>query len=181
MNRRDDYRPGAAAQADVRQEGDRWRLVLVRELRHSPQAVWAALTDPAQLREWAPFDADRALDAPGPAQLSTVGMPTPQVSDAVVTRADAPHVLEYDWGGNAMRWQLQPHASGTRLTLEHVVDRQFLSMGAAGWHICFDVLERFLAGEPIGRIVAGDAMKFDWPRLNTEYAARFGLEAPPPR
>jgi hypothetical protein len=25
-------------------------------------------------------------------------------------------------------------------------------MGAAGWHVCFDVLERALAGHPIGRI-----------------------------
>ena len=51
-------------------------------------------------------------------------------------------------------------------------------MGAAGWHICFDVLARFLSGDPVGRIVAGDAMKFGWPRLNAEYAKQFGIEAP---
>jgi hypothetical protein len=48
-------------------------------------------------------------------------------------------------------------------------------MGAAGWHICLDVLDRLLADHPIGRIVAGEAMKFEWPRLNTEYAKQFGL------
>jgi hypothetical protein len=32
-------------------------------------------------------------------------------------------------------------------------------MGAAGWHI-FDVLERLLAGRPIGRIVGAEAKKF---------------------
>jgi hypothetical protein len=49
-------------------------------------------------------------------------------------------------------------------------------MGAAGWHVCFDVLDRFLAGPPIGRIVAGDAMKFDgWRRLHAEYAEQFGI------
>jgi len=32
--------------------------------------------------------------------------------------------------------------------------------GAAGWHICFDVLERLLAGRPIGRIVGAEALKF---------------------
>jgi len=32
---------------------------------------------------------------------------------------------------------------------------------------------RLLAGEPIGRIVGGDAMKFGgWQRLNAEYAKR---------
>jgi hypothetical protein len=48
-------------------------------------------------------------------------------------------------------------------------------MGAAGWHICLDVLDRLVGDEPIGRIVGGEAMKFGWPRLNEEYAKRFGI------
>jgi hypothetical protein len=40
------------------------------------------------------------------------------------------------------------------------------------------VLDRLLAEEPLGRIVGGEAMKFDWPRLNTEYAKQFGMESP---
>jgi hypothetical protein len=52
-------------------------------------------------------------------------------------------------------------------------------MGAAGWHICFDVLDRLLAGQPIGRTVGPEAMKFGgWRRLNTEYAKQFGIEKP---
>ena len=70
MSSREKYAPGAAAGAEVRKEGDTWTLVLVRELRHSPTKVWQALTDPAQLREWAPFDADRNLGATGPVKLS---------------------------------------------------------------------------------------------------------------
>ncbi|HTM44899.1 MAG TPA: hypothetical protein VL137_08090, partial [Polyangiaceae bacterium] len=133
-------------------------------------------TDPVHLQEWAPFDADRSLETEGPVKLSTVGTPKPQVDETRVTRAQAPSLLEYAWGGNAMRWQLEATPSGTRLTLWHNIDRNFIAMGAAGWHICFDVMERFLAGTPIGRIVGGDAMKFEWPRLNNEYAAQFGIE-----
>jgi hypothetical protein len=59
--------------------------------------------------------------------------------------------------------------------LWHNIDRRFISMGAAGWHICFDVLDHNLSGSPLGRIVGADAMKFDWQRLNTEYAKQFGL------
>lgn len=175
MNSRDSYKPGPAAGAEIRKEGDKWTLVLVRELRHSSEKVWQALTDPASLREWAPFDADHSLASVGPVKLSTVGMPTPQVSDTHVTRADAPNVLEYRWGDNDLRWQLEALGNGTRLTLWHNIDRNFISMGAAGWHICLDVLDHFVANDPLGRIVAGDAMKFDWPRLNTEYAKQFGL------
>ncbi|HEV8502391.1 MAG TPA: SRPBCC family protein [Casimicrobiaceae bacterium] len=183
MRGREHYRPGPAAGAEVRKEGERWTLVLTRELRHPPQAVWQALTDPAELGEWAPFDADRSLAAVGPVQLTTVGTPTPQTSNSQVTRVEAPKLLEYRWGGNDVRWQLEPLGDGTRLTLWHSIDRGFIAMGAAGWHICLDVLDRLLAGEPLGRIVGGDAMKFEWPRLNVEYAKQFGVDPPvwPPK
>ena len=175
MSNRDEYMPGPAAGAEVRKDGEKWTLVLVRELRHPPEKVWKALTDPASLREWAPFDADRSLAAVGPVRLSTVGTPAPQVSETQVTRAEAPNLLEYRWGDNDMRWQLEPLGDGTRLTLWHNINRGFIAMGAAGWHICLDVLERLVADEPIGRIVGGEAMKFGWPRLNDEYTKQFGL------
>ncbi|MEA3128004.1 MAG: hypothetical protein QOD67_5023 [Caballeronia sp.] len=175
MSNRDQYMPGPAVGAEVRKDGEKWTLILVRELRHPPEKVWKALTDPASLREWAPFDADRSLTSVGPVKLSTVGTPTPQISESQVTRAEEPNLLEYRWGENDMRWLLEPLGDGTRLTLWHNIDRGFISMGAAGWHICLDVLDRLVAGDPIGRIVGGEAMKFGWPRLNAEYAKQFDI------
>ena len=178
MNSRDPYAPGPASGAEVRKDGETWTLVLVRDLSHSPAKVWKALTDPEQLREWAPFDSDRDLGAVGTAHLTTIGAPSAHVTEARVKRADAPRALEYNWGGVDIRWELEPRAgTGTRLTLWTNIDRRFIAMGAAGWHVCFDVLDRFLAGHPIGRIVGPDAMKFDgWKRLNAEYAKQFDAE-----
>jgi uncharacterized protein YndB with AHSA1/START domain len=184
MTDREQYAPGPASGAQVRKDGEKWTLILVRGLRHPPAMVWQALTDPAHLSEWAPFDADRNLAAVGPVKLSMVGTPTPQVFETSVKRAETPRLLEYSWGGSDLRWELEPLDSGTRLTLWHNIDRRFISGGAAGWHICFDILERLLAGEPIGRIVGAGAMKFGgWQRLNAEYAKQFGIEAPnwPPK
>ncbi|HEU4624815.1 MAG TPA: SRPBCC family protein [Steroidobacteraceae bacterium] len=179
MSNRDKYEPGPAAGAEIRKDGENWTLVLARELRHPPAKVWAALTDPAQLREWAPFDANRSLAAVGPVTLTTVGAPTPMVSETRVTRAEAPRLLEFKWGDGDMRWELEPLGSGTRLTLWHSIDHRYIAMGAAGWHICIDVLDRFIGGEPIGRIVGPDAMKFGgWHRLHAEYAKQFGVEMP---
>ena len=70
MSNRDRYAPGPAAGAEVQKEGEKWTLVLVRELRQPPAMVWQALTDPAQLAEWAPFDADRNLGSVGPANAA---------------------------------------------------------------------------------------------------------------
>ena len=180
MTRRDTYTPGPAANAEVRKDGENWTLVLVRELRHPPQKVWQALTDPASLREWAPFDADGSLDKAGATvKLTTVGAPKPHVTETKVTRADAPSMLEYNWGGFDVRWQLEASDGGTRLTLWTSIDHRYIAMGAAGWHICLDVLDHLLGGDPIGRIVGPEAMKFGgWQRLNAEYAKRFGVELP---
>jgi uncharacterized protein YndB with AHSA1/START domain len=173
MNDREQYEPGPARGAEVRKDGEKWTLILIRELRHSPEKVWEALTDPAHLREWAPFETDGSLGTVGTVKLTWVGNPTPL--ETTVTRADAPRVLEY---GDA-RWELESFGGGTRLTLWHKIDRRFISMGAAGWHISLDILDRFLSGTPVGRIAGADALKFSgWQRLNVEYARQFGVETP---
>ena len=161
-----------ATKHQQQKEQDKWTLILVRELRHSPEKVWQALTDPAQLREWAPFDAEGSLGVAGSTvKLTWVGAPAPL--ETKVTRADAPKLLEYD----DMRWELEAIAGGTRLTLWHSIDRRFISWGAAGWHIAFDVLDRLLSGNPVVRIDGAEAMKSDaWQRLRAEYAKQFGAE-----
>ena len=173
MTNREQYTPGPANVARVQKDGEKWTLILVRELRHSPEKVWRALTDPAELREWAPFDVDATLGTVGTVNLTWVGnpmsIPTP------VKKADAPRVLEY----GDTRWELEAIPGGTRLTLWSTIDRRFISMGAAGWQIAFDVLDHLLSGDPIGRFAGADAMKFEgWQRLNVEYAQQFGVELP---
>ena len=181
MNGREHYTPGPAHGARIQKDGEKWTLVLVREFRHSPEKVWQAITDPAHLRQWAPFDADRSLGSAGnKVMLTTVGAPAPLVSETTVTRAEPPGLLEYKWGGFDMRWQLEPLGDGTRLTLWTNIGHRFIAMGAAGWHICFDVLDHLLDGNSLGRMVGPDAMKFGgWQRLNAEYAKQFGIESPP--
>jgi len=77
MTDREQYTPVPASGAEVRKDGEKWTLILVRELRHPPEKVWQALTDPAHLREWAPFDADGGLGTVGTVNLTWVGTPTP--------------------------------------------------------------------------------------------------------
>ena len=168
------YVPGPAYGAQIQKDGEKWTLILVRELRHAPDKVWEALTDPAHLREWAPFVADGSLGRVGAqVNLTWAGSLTPV--ETTVTRADAPEVLEY----GEIRWELEASGGGTRLTLWHRIDRRFIAWGAAGWHIAFDVLDRLLSGTPNGRIAGAGAMQFEgWQRLKAEYARQFGIETP---
>ena len=177
MSNREKYEPSAALKAEVRKDGDTWTLILVRELRHSPAKVWQALTDPKQISEWAPFDADRSLATVGPVKLTTFGTPTPMIAETSVQRAEPEKLLEFTWGGN-LKWELEPAGSGTRLKLWHNIDRRFISWGAAGWHVCFDVLEHLLAGEPLGRIAGPETMKLGaWQQLTAEYGKQLSGES----
>jgi hypothetical protein len=85
MSDREQYTPGPARGAEVRKDGEKWTLILVRELRHSPEQVWQALTDPAQLREWAPFDVDGSLDTAG-TTVSLTWLGAPRAIATRVTR-----------------------------------------------------------------------------------------------
>ena len=176
MTSRERYMPGAADLARVEKDGDAWTLVLVKQLRHAPEKVWQALTDPIQLREWAPFDSDGNLGLAGATvKLSTVGTPAPVISETRIKRADAPRVLEYSWGDRELRWELEDFGGGTRLTLWHNIDRRSIARGAAGWHICLDVLDHALRGKPLGRLVGPETIKFEgWQRLHADYARQFG-------
>jgi len=179
MTDRGQYAPGPATGAQVRKDGEKWTLILARELRHSPEKVWQALTDPAHLREWAPFEVDGNLGTVG-ATVNLTWVGTPRAIETRVKRADPPKALEY----GDIRWELEVSSGGTRLTLWINIDRRFISWGAAGWHVSFDVLERLLAGNPIGRIAGAEAMRFEgWQRLNAEYARQFGIKEPnwPPK
>lgn len=176
---KDEYEPSPLADVNARAGADGWTLVFVRELRHAPEVVWSALTDPAQLKQWAPFDAGRDLGGTGRAIITMAGGPPEETEEMQidVRIAERPKLLEYTWGTDLLRWELQATPQGTRLTLHHTVtDKSWLPKVCAGWHICLDVADRVLQGRPVGRIVGDEAKKHGWDRLNAAYAQQLGVD-----
>lgn len=170
------FDPGPLAEVDVGASDDRWTLVFIRDLRHPPEKVWSALTDPAQLRAWSPYTADRDLGSAGAATLTMIDGDTAEDLPAMVSRAEPPGLLEYTLGTDLLRWELAATGSGTRLTLRHTVqDKDWVPKVAAGWHLCLVVAERLLDGRPIGPIRGNDARNFGWEELNDAYAAKLGI------
>jgi uncharacterized protein YndB with AHSA1/START domain len=158
---------------------DDWTLIFVRQLRQAPAVVWTALTQPDELDQWAPFTAARPLDSPGETVLTLVDGPDRTEIAATVVRAEAPALLEYTWGDDRLRWELEPSGEGTRLTLRHTPARPGTdAMVAAGWHLCLDVLRHLLDGEPIGVIRGRDAMDHGWEDLRDGYAAKLDAAKP---
>src|SRR5262245_46325282 len=132
--------PGPLSPVQVEPAGERWTLVMQRDLRHPPAKVWAALTEPDRLKQWAPFLSDRDLGRSGAATLTMIDGDEEYALPATVQRAEPPHLLVYTWGEDLLRWELAATATGTRLTLRHTLaDRSWAPKIAAGWHLCLMV------------------------------------------
>jgi uncharacterized protein YndB with AHSA1/START domain len=167
------FDPGPLADAVA----DGTTLVFVRDLKHPPERVWAALTDPARLDRWAPFAAARPLDTLGDTTLTMIDGDTREDTPATVRTAEAPTLLEYTWGDDLLRWELEPLGTGTRLTLRHTLaEPEMIAMVAAGWHLCIVVAEHLLDGQPIGVVRGRDALAYGWEDLRAGYAKKFGIE-----
>jgi uncharacterized protein YndB with AHSA1/START domain len=170
-----DFTPGPLADASVAAAGEQWTLIFVRDLPHPPAKVWAALTDPARLDQWAPFAASRDLSRTGETTLTMIDGEVRVDLPVTVLRAEAPALLEYTWGDDLLRWELTPADGGTRLTLRHTLaERDMTPKVAAGWHLCVAVLARLLAGDPVGVIRGQEAKAHGWDELCAGYAEKLG-------
>jgi uncharacterized protein YndB with AHSA1/START domain len=164
------YEPTPIGDVSARQNGERWTLVFVRNLKHPPEKVWAALTDPAQLGKWSPYTTDRNLGSTGDAVITMLDGEASEDMAATVTQAEPVKLLEYTWGGDLLRWELLPTATGTQLTLLHTVeDKEWIAKVAAGWHVCLDVAEHLLDGNEIPPIRGEDAKNYGWTELAEAY------------
>ncbi|MBL7259118.1 SRPBCC family protein [Paractinoplanes lichenicola] len=167
---------GQARDARLEGTGEPWTLVFVREFRQAPPVVWAALTDPAELDQWAPFIPERDLNERGPTTFTMVDGDVREDLPAVVRVVEAPKVLEYTWGEDLLRWELEASGEGTRLTLRHtLIEASDTASVATGWHVCAVVLRHLLDGDPHGVIRGREAEKYGFAELKEAYGKVLGL------
>jgi uncharacterized protein YndB with AHSA1/START domain len=123
-----------------------------RTLAFSAEAVWAALTEPEQLREWL---AEAVVD-PGEGGEVALDFGENGKESGRITAWDPPRVLAYEWGfageggPSHVRFELDvlEEGSATRLTLEHTLLAADMTAGyGAGWHAHLDQLEGHLQGD----------------------------------
>ncbi|HYH30583.1 MAG TPA: SRPBCC family protein [Pseudonocardia sp.] len=115
-------------------------LRMERWLKHPPEKVWRAMTEPERLADWFPARITPELRVGG-AVAFEFG------DDGVVTDLDPPRLIAYTWGGDHLRWELRPEGAGTRLVLVHTFDdRAGAASFGAGWHTCIVALDLALDG-----------------------------------
>jgi uncharacterized protein YndB with AHSA1/START domain len=156
-------------------EGTRPAVRLERRLADPPEVVWRALTDRDELRAWFPCDVIVDGGAWNTGAAITFVFP-PDVIDLTikgeVIEVDEPHVLEYTWGDDRLRFELTARDGGTELVLFDELPASWAARNAAGWQDCLDRLSG--ATNPSG----------DWKTRFDAYAAEFtpriGAQEGPP-
>ena len=149
------------------------RLRLTRRLSHPPDKVWRALTEPDSLAAWFPdtivveswevgsrlrFEHERGLFDPFEGEVLEV---TPL------------RALEFSWGTDRLRFELEPDGEGTQLTLLDTIDELGkAARDGAGWHVCLDQLEHHLSGT-----APGWSTSDRWREVHPRYVEALGPEA----
>jgi uncharacterized protein YndB with AHSA1/START domain len=129
----------------------------VRRLPYPIEAVWSALTDPEQRRQWfGPTTIDGRVD--GAIEMVPTGPAAPVADKRMSGRIlawDPPRLLEHEWRQapiehGVVRYELVQDGEGTMITFTH----RGLGLGNArgflpGTHAYLDRLTAHLAGQPV--------------------------------
>jgi uncharacterized protein YndB with AHSA1/START domain len=160
--------------------GRQHELHFTRTLRHPPEKVWRALTEPAHLQHWFPCEIRGERRQGAPLEFVFDGGDADPIAGVLAVWAP-PTDLEYRWGSERLCFTLADDGEGgTVLTFVNTFDD--LGKGArdaAGWHVCLEALERELADEP-----PITDTRPRWEQVHARYVEAFGPEAstigPPP-
>lgn len=165
---------GAPYGTAARRDG-RVLLRLERRLRHPPERVWRALTDPAELSAWlAAADLEPAAGGGFELRWLNTGDAEPAVARGTITAFDPPRLLELDSDlHGVLRFELAPAPGGTHLvfTGDVEVPEEFVLRVLAGWHVHLDYLDGALGG---ARVDWANWTTARWQVHHDRYAALLG-------
>jgi len=167
----------ATAEAKLEERDGKPALRFERVLRHPPERVWDALTDPDRQFGWHPTPAAIELEVGGRVECLEGGFAGSGSGE--VTAVEPPRLLAYTWVGpdpDHLLWELRPHDEGCLLTLVHTFsERNSAANFGAGWHICLDSLPAALEGSTERPPAGQDEER--WQQLNSGYERSFGIES----
>lgn len=177
----------------IEQSGSKHVLRYERQLDHSVERVWAALTEPEQIRGWLAAADELDLTEGGAIVLRWLNVPDDrqewedrgvELDDdhdpaapirGTITRLEPLHLIEYETDQmGLLRWELRGEGSGCALTFTNTIE---LPEGhppeqtLAGWHIHLDHLDEVLAGGEIDWSNWTEKYMHRWSAIRERYAS----------
>jgi len=151
--------------------GEGWRLVFVRPLAHPADLVWQAVTETEHLKAWFPQPISGDFVEGG---RLTFHSEHDEVGDfhGTVLAVKRPRLLEFTWGEDTLRIEIEPDGDGCILTFsDTITELGKAARDGAGWHVCLDGLEADLDGRP------APTMPESWQAIHPSYVSDFGPDA----
>lgn len=145
-----------------------------RRLEHSPERVWRALTEPAELVHWFPA----AMDVDGSTGHIRFTFPDRGIESpgGAMIDSDPPRLLAFSWGDSLLRFELLPEQRGCLLVFTHTFgDRADAPKFAAGWHVCLEALDAVVGGAPQPAPESTPTPR--WQEMHERYCAEFDAPA----
>lgn len=172
MTQTDDTIHAGSAHGSYETVDGRPLLRFERRLAHPIDAVWRAVSDPAELAHWFPSTiAVEELRVGGSMTFSFEEHDLPPMQGSV-TELDPPRLLGFSWGDDELRFELAPSDDGAQTTLRFSVAldaRDKAARDATGWHVCLDALERQLGG--VRDELPSTGVTPDWRERYEQYVA----------
>ncbi len=140
-------------------EGEKATLIFRRLLRHPPEVVWKAITEPEALRQW--FQAKATIEGRVGGRVDLIQGPYRAHMTGHVRVWEPPRLLEFDAHvapqerlpeaiDGVVRWELFPRAGGTLLVLTfRGISKPVATLFAGGLKGFLARLEAQLDGYPL--------------------------------
>lgn len=136
----------------ITRHGDGQQGHLARTFEHPPAKIWRMLTEPASMAQWL---SSGSIEQRQGGRVRIDFVDSGIVIDSAVTAFEAGRLLEYSWSSGSepqrpLRWELQPAAGGTQLTLTVGVPAgEDAAKACAGFEGHLEMLAAALEGVPI--------------------------------
>lgn len=147
-----------------------------RRLAHPAERVWTALTEPAELAHWFPATIEAELRVGAPVRFTFENTDIAPGTGEII-ELEPPRIFAYRWGESTLRWELVPDGAGCRLLFTHTLggdapwgDVRSAARHAAGWEVCFELLDTQLDGR------TGASSGVGWFERFEPYVEEFGLD-----
>ncbi len=136
--------------ADIKKATNGYLATFERPMNHTVEAVWTMLTDNEQLKKWFQELSVGELCEGG---FMKFYMPDVIEQALEISEFRSLSVLEFDWFGDTIRFELHAKQNGCVLVLKEKLRAitEQTKKDIAGWHVCLDVIEALLDGKTIQR------------------------------
>lgn len=128
--------------------GSRPVLRFERHLDKPVDAVWQAVTDPLEMRDWFPTRIEIDKWAVGAAMTHHFDDHDIEPLPGVVLEWDPPRRVSFTWATDTIGFELSPAPDGgTVFVLTEELGASHAARNAAGWEVCLDRLEHGAEGQ----------------------------------